>query len=162
MRLKQIEPTMVNVGVYKFVIMPFSAFKAANISGELATVLSPVFGAFFQFVGKDKSLGDINVDDVAKTVSLNANISGDKLELLMKKLLLGGNISVEVQSDEGETDIKKLDIDLANEIFCGDVQDMFKLCFEVIKINYSGFFEKLLNRSGKAKLGGELKKRKVV
>lgn len=161
MILKQIEPTTVIVGKNKFVIMPFSAFKAANISGELATVLSPVFGALLK-VSNKKNIGDIDVDSAAQAISSNANINGDKLEKLMKKLLLGDNISVEFKSEEGEIDIKHLDLDLANEIFCGEVQDMFKLCFEVIKVNYSGFFEKLLNRSGRVKSGGERKKRKVV
>lgn len=36
-----------------------------------------------------------------------------------------------------------LDKDLADEVFCGDIQDMFILCYEVIKVNFSGFFKKL-------------------
>ena len=38
--------------------------------------------------------------------------------------------------------------DLANEVFCEDVQDMFLLAFEVIRTNYNGFFKKLGGRFG--------------
>ena len=33
--------------------------------------------------------------------------------------------------------------DLANEVFCEDVQEMFMLAFEVVRSNYNGFFKKL-------------------
>ena len=79
-------------------------------------------------------------------------IDGDKLEKLMKKLLLGGHITVEITNEEGEIDGERLNEDLANEIFCGDVQDMFLLCFQVIKLNFNGFFKKFATLSGKAGL----------
>ena len=43
-----------------------------------------------------------------------------------------------------------LDMDLVNEIFCGEVQDMFILAFYVIRLNFNGFFKKLAGRFGKA------------
>ena len=46
--------------------------------------------------------------------------------------------------------------DLANEVFCEDVQDMFLLAFEVIRTNYNGFFKKLGGRFGS--LVGDLMK----
>ena len=160
MNLKQIEPTTVEVSGIKFIITPFSAFKAANISGELATVLAPVFGTLLPLVKNQN--GDIDVEDATKAISSCAAINGDKLEALMKKLLLNGNVSVEMNDENGEADVQRLDIDVANEVFCGEVQDMFRLCFEVIKVNYSGFFEKLLNRSGKAKSEEKKKKRRIL
>ncbi len=163
MNLKQIEPTTVEVSGIKFIITPFSAFKAANISGELATVLAPVFGTLLPLVKNQKNeIGDIDVEDATKAISSCAAINGDKLEALMKKLLLNGNVSVEMNDENGEADVQRLDIDVANEVFCGEVQDMFRLCFEVIKVNYSGFFEKLLNRSGKAKSEEKKKKRRIL
>ena len=45
--LKQVEPTMVEVDGMKFYIRPFPAFKAANISGELASVLAPLLSGVF-------------------------------------------------------------------------------------------------------------------
>ena len=68
----------------------------------------------------------------------------------MKKLLNDyENVSVEGDATEGKT--MRLTYDLANEVFCGDVQDMYILCFEVIKLNYSGFFKRLGVQSGSLK-----------
>jgi hypothetical protein len=41
-------------------------------------------------------------------------------------------------------------MDIVNEIFCGDVQDMFILAFYVIRLNFNGFFKRLAGPSGKA------------
>ena len=83
--------------------------------------------------------------------------SGAKVESMMKKLLVAHkNIVVElpvydedgVEMDEAEQEV--LDMDLVNEIFCGEVQDMFILAFYVIRLNFNGFFKKLAGRFGKA------------
>ena len=78
------------------------------------------------------------------------DIDGNKLERLMKKLLLGGNVVIEYEDENGETQQDTLDQDLANEVFCGNVQDMFVLCIHVIKLNFNGFFKRLATLSGKA------------
>ena len=65
----------------------------------------------------------------------------------MKKLLIDHkNVSVEGETTDGE--VKLLTYDIANEVFCGDVQDMFVLCFEVIKLNFNGFFKKMAAQFG--------------
>ena len=78
-------------------------------------------------------------------------INGDRVEVLMKKLLLGGHIVVEVQNENGDIEPQRLDMDIANEIFCGEIQDMFVLCFYVIKLNFNSFFKKVVDLYGKAK-----------
>ena len=45
--------------------------------------------------------------------------------------------------------MQRLTDDLADEVFCGEIQDMFLLCFHVIKLNFNGFFKRLGTRSGK-------------
>lgn len=45
-------------------------------------------------------------------------------------------------------DVKLLNRDELDEIFCMELQDMFLLAFEVLKLNYSGFFRKLASRYG--------------
>lgn len=154
MALRQTEPTVVKVGEREFYITPFPAFKAANLTGELASVLAPLLGAVTPFLGSEEgegdSLGDIDVGEVAKAMSGCTALSGDKLELLMRKLLLGGNVVVKTENDIGEVEAQKLNMDLANELFCGDVQDMFVLCFHVIRLNFGGFFRRLAARSGAA------------
>ena len=95
---------------------------------------------------------DVDAGKAAEAMANCTAIDGDKLEKLMKKLLLGGHITVEFTNEDGEPEGERLNEDLANEIFCGDVQDMFVLCFHVIKLNFNGFFKKFAALSGKAGL----------
>lgn len=152
--MKQLEPRSKTIGGNTFYIRPFPAFKAANLSGELAALITPMLGALAPFLGTamnegSEGLFDVNVEDAAPAIAgAFSSISGDKLESLLKKLLTAhGNIAVELESG-GEA--QKLTEDVANEIFCGDTQDMFILAFEVIRINFNGFFKKLGGLSGSA------------
>ena len=164
MALKQMEPTKETVGGYNFYIKPFAAFKAATLTGELASVLAPLLGALAPLVSdqKEGSLMDVDAAQAAEALSNCTNISGDKMEKLMQKLLLGGHIVVELPDEEGEFKPERLDMDIANEIFCGEVQDMFILCFHVIKLNFNGFFKKIAGLSGKAGSAIPKKPRKVI
>ena len=152
MTLKQTEVKQKTIGDYTYYIKPFAAFVSANLSGELAGLISPLLGALAPLLGEDdKDIGDImemDVSNIAPAISAAfSTLSGDKIESLMKKLLVtNGNISLEGPITEGET--VKLTYDLANEVFCGDVQDMFILCAEVIKLNFKGFFKKLGGQFG--------------
>lgn len=148
MALRQMEPKMEKVGDNKFYITPFAAFKAANLTGELASVLAPLLGVLAPLVN-DGGLMDVDVNAAARAMSGCTAISGDALEKLMKKLLLGGHIAVEFTNEDGETEGQRLDEDLVNEIFCGEVHEMFVLCFHVIKLNFNGFFKKIAAQSGK-------------
>ena len=154
MALKQMESVKESIGGNTFYIKPFPALKAANLTGELASVLSPILGAFAPLVG------DSDLLDAAEALSNIPSISGDKIESLVKKLLLGGNIVVEYETEDGESQQETLDKDLADEIFCGDVQDLFMLCFYVIRLNFNGFFKRLTTLSGKAEQVVAKKQRK--
>lgn len=149
MALRQMESKKVIIGDNSFYIKPFPAFKAANLTGELASVLSPLLGAIAPLVGEG-DIADVDVNKAAEVLAGSVMIDGDRLESLMKKLLLGGNIVIEYEDERGEEQQEKLDKDLADEVFCGNVQDMFVLCIHVIKMNFNGFFEKLATLSGKA------------
>lgn len=159
MALKQMESVKESIGGNTFYIKPFPALKAANLTGELASVLSPILGAFAPLVG-DSDLLDVDANVAAEALSNIPSISGDKIESLVKKLLLGGNIVVEYETEDGESQQETLDKDLADEIFCGDVQDLFMLCFYVIRINFNGFFKRLTTLSGKAEQVVAKKQRK--
>ena len=113
MALKQMEPTKETVGGYNFYIKPFAAFKAANLTGELASVLAPLLGALAPLVSdqKEGSLMDVDAAQAAEALSNCTNISGDKMEKLMQKLLLGGHIVVELPDEEGEFKPERLDMD---------------------------------------------------
>lgn len=160
--MKQMEITRKVIGDNAFYIKPFPAFVAVNISGDLAAVLSPLLGGIATLFGGTAAQAqsgetdstNIMDMDVSEAVPVLANafssLSGDKFERLMKKLLIDyENVSVEGDATEGKT--MRLTYDLANEVFCGDVQDMYILCFEVIKLNYSGFFKRLGVQSGSLK-----------
>lgn len=166
MALRQMEPAVVKVCGMKFYITPFPAFKAANLTGELANVLAPLFGALAPLVNDKRKnnmdLMDIDAEKAAEAISGCTTISGDKLEKLMQKLLIGENITVEAPDEEGEIEAQRLDMDLANELFCGEVQEMFVLCFHVIKLNFNGFFRKLAGLSGKEKSAEGKPPRKIL
>ena len=152
MKLKQLGKKIETIGDYKFYISPFPAFKAAKMSGELASMLAPLVSLLLPLVGDGEDLMDIDITKAAGALSV-CSIDGNKLEVLMKSLLLGGHISVEyVDEDNGEMVQEVLDQDICNEIFCGSVEDMFKLCFYVVRLNYNSFFGSIANLSGKAAL----------
>jgi len=150
--MKQLESRTVTVGDNTFYVRPFPAFKAANITGQLATLITPVIGGLLpllETVGGDKKLMDMNMDDAAPAISgAFSSLSGDKLEHLLRELLIANkNVSVD-DPNTGKTVL--LTEDTTNEIFCTDTQDMFLLAFEVIKLNFSGFFKKLGDQFGSA------------
>lgn len=142
--MKRMEVTEKQIGENTFYLRPFPAFTAANISGELASLITPMISGLAPvFAGKSMDqVMTMEMEDAMPAFSdAFSALSGDKVERMMKKLLVDHeNISVDTP-ETGKTEV--LNLDLANEVFCGDVQDMFLLCFEVIKINFSGFFRKL-------------------
>lgn len=151
--MKQMEVTEKKIGENTFYIKPFPAFTAVNLSGELAAIITPLLASVAPFFGNaagdtSADLMDKNVEDLAPALSgAFSNLSGEKFEKLMRKLLIDhNNISVECAATDG--DVKVLTYDLANEVFCGDVQDMYVLCFHVIRMNFGGFFKKLGARFG--------------
>lgn len=151
--MKQLESREVTVGENIFYIRPLPAFKAANLSGELAALVLPLVTGLTSLIpagttaeNMGNGLFDIDVKDAGPAISAAfSSLSGDKIETILKHLLIAGkNISVEVPGER----VQILTEDLANEVFCEDVQDMFILAFEVIRTNYNGFFKKLGGRFG--------------
>lgn len=179
-RLRQTEPKKETIGGYNFYIRPFPAMVAANLSGELASMLTPVLAAILPLVisnnededseGADGGLMDVDVDQAAASMAKGMEgFSGQRVESMMKKLLIAHkNVVVELpQTDKdgvetGELEQDILDMDLVNELFCGNVQDMFVLAFYVIRLNFNGFFKKLADRFGKAGEALVKKTRKIL
>lgn len=150
--MKQLETRTVQIGENVFYIRPFPAFKAANMSGELASLVMPMISGLaplLNVVDSSKPNGglfDLNIEDAAPAISgAFSSISGDQVERILKHLLIAGsNVSVAAPGENPQI----LTEDLANEVFCADVQDMFLLAFEVIRSNYNGFFKKLGGQFG--------------
>lgn len=147
--MKLQDATEVVVNENHFYVRPFPAFRAANISGEVIKVIIPIIGSVLPFVSTsgDTSVLDTDLATIAPEITKAfESLSGDAVEKLLRDLLVrGNNIAVDFN---GET--KPLTEDLVNELFCGEVQDMYILAFHVIRINYGGFFGKLGTQSGKA------------
>ncbi len=160
--MKQQEATRVSIGDYNFYIRPFPALTAANMTGDLANMAMPLLTSLVPIIGdqiKDEETGSSVLDaDVTPAISgAFSTLNGDKLENLMRKLLIDHrNIAYEGIDDEKPRPLEKNDL---NEIFCGNVQNMFILAYHVIKLNYAGFFEKIASQFGSLnglaeKLGG--------
>lgn len=156
--MKQFKPTVKTIGENKFYIRPFPAFTAAKMTGDLAGVAAPMLAGIAPVAlkysgdkgGGKKSL-DTDLSELAPALQgAFSGLSGDKLEYLCRELLVvHGNISVSIDGDDSAN--KKLDNDTVDELFCGGLDEMFMLIFEVIKVNFSGFFKKLAAQYG---LGG--------
>ena len=91
MGLKQLEPVVEKLGDYSFYITPFPAFKAANLSGELASTLTPLLSALVPLLGGDGTeegnggLFDIDASKAASAIGSCAAIDGNKIEKLAKE-----------------------------------------------------------------------------
>lgn len=150
--MKQMEVKNVSVGENAFYITPFPAMTAANVFGQLTKTVMPVAGGILSLAGNGKneeSLFDMDAKDAAPALALAASsISGEKLEELLKQLLIThGNVAFD-DPDTGEA--VRLTKPRADELFCGEIQDMFILAIEVVKVNYNGFFKKIAARFGPA------------
>ena len=163
--MKQVAPTPKQIGEHIFYSYPFAALTAANISGELVSLLSPILLSLAPAIvdglkdGDDSSPEGSFLDSDLSSVTpsmMNAfsSLNGNKLEGLMKTLLVKHrNISYE---HEQEKTVRWLDEDGLNSVFIGDISDMYVLAIEVIKLNFKGFFKKLGNQFGNQ--GGLLSK----
>lgn len=150
--MKRQDPVTKTIGNYNFYIRPFGAMTASKMTGDLAALVTPMLGAVAPVVGKylnaeDGSLLDVDVADLGPVLtSAFTSLTGDNLERMMGQLLIDHkNIYFDSIDDH---DVKLLDRDEVDEIFCMELQDMFLLAFEVLKLNYSGFFRKLASRYG--------------
>lgn len=163
--MKLMETTTKKIGEYEFYIRPFPAFVSANMSGEIAALVLPVIGALTPLASgadvgdvdlsvlKDGKMPEIDISKIdladAGPVFGNAvsSLTGDKIESLMRKLLINHK-NIAVSGPETNDEVKQLDYDLVNAIFCAEIQDLYALCWEVIKLNFGGFFKKLGSRFG--------------
>lgn len=151
--LKQMQTYEKVIGENTFYIKKFPAFTCANLSGELASLVTPVVSALLPLLGASDGEEGFDLDKIEIENALPAlntalsGISGDKIERLMRKLLVE-HANVSFSGPITDDVPKRLSFDLANEIFCGDIDDMLILCFEVVRLNFNGFFKKLGDRFG--------------
>ena len=99
--MKQLTPIVKEIGDTKYYIRPFPAFTAANMTGDLANVATPMLAAIAPIAVKalgseDKKVLDADIAEMAPSLQgAFSGLSGDKLEHLCRKLLVEHqNISV--------------------------------------------------------------------
>ena len=151
--MKRSDNKKVSLGEYNFYIYPFGAMRAAKISGELIGFASPLLAALVSLVGGTNdgeaigSVMDMDTTEAVKYIVPAFNgIKGDDVEKLLRLLLIKyQNIAFDTDEDK-VTDW--LDENALDMIFIGKLTDMYLLAWEVIKLNFGGFFEKLSNRLG--------------
>lgn len=135
-------PIHVTVGERDFHIFPFPAFKCVNLTGEVGSVILPIMASVIPLIKSDSSVMDTDVSDLSGAFQ---NFSGDKLEKLLRKLVLE-NQNITVTQNNGKT--VRVNEDMLNEFFCGEIDNLFILAFEVMRLNFAGFFERLMSRFG--------------
>lgn len=150
------QPTPVIIGDATFYIYPFSAFTAANITGDLTSILVPILASLAPAVlgaltsedsSSDDSIFDMDISTATPNlVSALSAVDGNTLEKLLRKLLVKHqNISYETFDDKT---VRWLDDNAVNELFTGELADMLLLAAEVLKLNFKGFFKKLGSQYG--------------
>lgn len=144
--MKIIETMPVTIGEYKYWIHPFSAMKAANVSGEVLKVAMPILGAVLPLASKGKLSLDTDVASLTTAFGNSlSGLTGDECEKLFRKLLID-NRNIAVENNEWLTE------DVLNERMIGNIVDLYALAWEVIKLNFGDFFSKVfkVNLSGSA------------
>ena len=92
--MKQTTPITKEIGDYRFYIRPFSAFTAANMTGDLANIATPMLAAIAPIAVKvlgseDGKVLDTDLADMAPSMQgAFSGLSGDKLEKISRKLLI--------------------------------------------------------------------------
>lgn len=143
-----------------FYIAPFPVFSAARISAQLTKVFSPVLGGLVALLGGDDDEDMSDEENAMKAMptftSAMEGLSPAEFEKLARELLVN-NRNIAYRS-QGMQEAEVLTEDGVNALFAGNVQDMYILAFNVVKINFSGFFEKARTLSGNPKAAAMMEK----
>lgn len=150
--LKQTEPKIVEFCGARFAIYPFGAMEGARISGELGKFFGPLIAGALPLIASDsEDVLSMDLKDAMPVVtSAFSSLEGDNIERLLTMLLLKGNIAVSyIDPTTQQEEQKRLNRMIFDELFCQEIDEAYKLAYEVINVNFSGFFKKLLGPSGK-------------
>ncbi len=161
---KLLDATRVTYGDVEYAIFPFPAMTAAGIMGDLAKYIGPIVSALMPIFaggtsGKTEeeigtaALGNVMKMDVKDVVAMLqsalSTMDGASLQIVVSSLLTKyGNITYEYVDDTGRAVMRKLTPTAMDELFIGNLDCMMKLCVDVVRVNYTGFFSKLLSQYG--------------
>lgn len=151
--LKQIEAKRVSIGGISYAIYPFSAFKAAGISGDLGRFIGPMVAGVLPLIGGDMDVDKLMNQDIEKLTPMImmalGSLESSKVEhILMELLIEQQNISCEYRDERGNIVQEQLTKELADEMFIGGLDNMVRLAIEVVKVNYGNFFTGLTDQYG--------------
>ena len=129
-----------------FHVQCFDPFTALRVLGDLQRVLSPIVGSM---VGSANATDVESINILSKSISnicngLHEYVDGETLVKLIEMLVREDYISVSI---EGGTP-KRLSKDLVNLVFNGNPGGVLELAYEVVKVNYGGFFTIFKNLFG--------------
>lgn len=119
-----------------FYVQAFNPFDAIKILGDLQKIIAPIMGGVVGQQGEEGENAKLGMSVEAICKGLHDYVDGDNLLRVMKMLIKPDFISVSIEGGQP----KRLTDDLVNLVFAGRTQGLFELCYEVIKINYDGFF----------------------
>jgi len=147
-----LEKKAVIINEMTFYIAPFPAMLSVRVSAALTKALSPVIGGVMALFGgeladEEKSMLDAEVTDAMPAfIKAMEGVNPSDWENTMRMLLLNsGNIVIAHQDcPEGEI----MTEDVMNARFATDVAGLYRLAFEVVKLNFGSFFGKFSSLSG--------------
>lgn len=130
----------VTLGDNTFWLMAMPPFKAIAVKAKVAKA----FLAPLTKIIKPNSDGGValSVENIAIALSES---DPDLIESVMRDLLNGEYIAISVKGAEP----KRLEQGHINQVFTGNLSEMYQLAYEVIKVNYGDFLDLLAN-TGKA------------
>jgi hypothetical protein len=151
-----LDKTEVTIGKNHFYISPFPAFVSVRVSASITKTLAPILGGIVALLGGDEKSPDKDADnsvldmDIADAMPAFAKamegINPDEWERTMRLLLIDKS-NIAIKNEEYPEGVL-LSEDIMNAIFAKDVSGLFKLAFEVIKLNFGSFFDKFNGLSG--------------
>lgn len=134
-----------------FYIAPFPAMLSVRVSAALTKTLSPVIGGVMALFGvesdEENSVLDTDVADAMPAfIKAMEGVNPNEWENTMRMLLLDNENIVIVHKDCPEGEIMTEDV--MNARFAADVAGLYRLAFEVVKLNFGSFFGKFSSLSG--------------
>ena len=132
------EVTLKTVDTATFYVQCFDPFTSLRVLGDLQRVLSPIVGSM---VGSSNETNFETINILSKSIGnickgLHDYVDGETLVKLVRMLVHEDYISVSIEGGSP----KRLSKDLVNLVFNGNPEGMLELAYEVVKVNYGGFF----------------------
>ncbi len=148
--------TEVTIDDMTFYIQRYEPFKAIKNLGDLQKIILPVLKQTLSGIESGNDILDIDLEkteDFSKVMplleglfgGLSEHLDGDKLEKVMNMLIDEKYIAA-LHPDTGKKVV--LNKGIINQLFADNLSAMFKLAFEVVKVNYADFFTTLSTQFG--------------